>query len=329
MTANQAQITNDQTTPPEEDDSRMALMDHLIELRNRVLGSLIAFLVVAVGIFIVSEPVFQFIAAPLLNELKDSNGIVQTTGIWEMMFTYLKISVYGSLMITLPFLLWQIWRFVAPGLYRNEQGVVWPFLVATPVLFWLGCLLVYVVLVPLSVAFALSITSEVVTAIPKVSEYLGYVLWLMLAFGLSFELPVLLTLLGKAGFVSAKQLLGFWKYALVGIAIVAAFLTPPDAISQIVLGVPVLALYFGSIYIIYLIEVAEGRNSFTEEEFDYSEFEDDEEGEFDDILSDDEPQPEEGDAKKASAQSQELSAEEEEDPGMVDPGFEDGGKPKS
>ncbi len=278
------------------DEARMGLMEHLVELRNRLMWVGLVLLSVSIVAFIFSDEIFGFLSAPLMDKMQskgvelfgpDFEAQMIATNPTEIFWNYIKVSVYTGLLITMPWTLFQIWRFVAPGLYANEKSVVWPFLVATPVLFWTGCMLVYFVMAPLAFNFLLGFQDETTRLLPTVGQYVPLLMWLMLATGVGFQLPVLLNLLARAGLVTAKQLMSFWKYSLVGIAIMAAIFTPPDPVSQLSLGLPMVGLYFGSIWTIWLMEKASGRDSFKQEEFDYSEYEDAFADEFEKDAEDD------------------------------------------
>ena len=186
----------------------------------------------------------------------NSTGRLIYTGLAEAFFTYMKVSFFAGIFLTFPILLWQVWLFIAPGLYKTEKRAVWPFLIATPALFFLGGACVYYVVLPMAWPFFLSFqTTAAETVLPiqletRVSEYLDTVMVLIFAFGLAFQLPVMLTLMAMAGLVTEKGLISFRKYAVVVIFVVAAVLTPPDVISQVILAVPLLLLYEISIILI-------------------------------------------------------------------------------
>lgn len=233
------------------------LMDHLIELRKRLIW---VFLTMAIGTgicFAFVEDIYGFLVSPLSDAMGE-NGSQRLiyTGLTEAFFTYMKVAFFAGIFITFPVLLAQIWMFVAPGLYRNEKKAFLPFLVATPVLFFLGGACVYFVVLPMAWPFFLSFqTSGAETVLPiqleaRVSEYLDLIMTLIFAFGLCFQLPVLLTLMGKAGLITPEWLAQKRKYALIITFIVAAFLTPPDVISQVLLALPIMALYELSIILI-------------------------------------------------------------------------------
>lgn len=243
------------------DLSRAPLLSHLIELRRRLLQCLFVFAVVFVGCYLMAEKIYHFLMQPLVKVFGEESGRRMIyTGLHEAFLTYLKLSFFAALFITLPLILIQIWKFIAPGLYRTEQRSVSILFTLTPVLFLLGAALAYYVVFPMAWGFFLSFESEAVAgALPvqleaRVSEYLGLVIQLILAFGLSFELPVVVLLMSYAGMINSTGLAAGRKYAVVGIFAVAALITPPDLISQIALGAPVLLLYEASIWMMRVLE---------------------------------------------------------------------------
>ena len=244
---------SDATDPNE---GSMSLMEHLTELRNRIGIVFIIFIVIFLACFIrpfgsgtpnFADLTYFWLQAPLAAREEVSRMIF--TGLHEGFFTQVKVAFFVSICVSFPIILLQIWRFVAPGLYKNEQRAIFPFLLATPVLFAMGALMVYYLVIPLAWDFFLSFEMQggqgalAIEVEPRISEYLSLVMRLMFAFGVSFELPVLLLLLVKAGLMTADGLASKRKYAILFAFIAAAILTPPDVISQVLLAVPVILLY--------------------------------------------------------------------------------------
>lgn len=243
-------------------DNKMSLIDHLIELRQRLIWMLGAFIVGFLICYAARLPIYAFLVVPLADIMQEVGGTQRmiATGLAEPFFTYIKVAAFGGIVLSFPVIAYQIWGFVAPGLYRHEKRALLPFMVASPVLFAVGAAMVYYLVIPLAWRFLLGFqTGAEETVLPvqieaRVGEYLTLVIRLMLAFGLSFQLPVALVLMARVGLVSAQGLVDKRRYAIVGIFVVAAIITPPDVVSQIGLGIPLLLLYEASIHAVRRVE---------------------------------------------------------------------------
>ncbi len=243
------------------EDSAAPLVEHLVELRQRLIKALIAVAVVFVVAFIFADEIFQILVIPYERAAGENQNLTLIfTAPQEYFFAQLKIALFTALFVAFPVIATQIYKFMAPGLYKNERSAFLPFLFATPVLFFMGASLVFWVVMPLAMTFFLSMQVEgdsvrtTIELLPKVSEYLGLIMTLIFAFGLVFQMPVVISLLARAGMVSEQGLKNKRKYAVVLTFVAAAVLTPPDPVSQIGLAVPTLLLYELSIYATRLIE---------------------------------------------------------------------------
>ena len=245
----------------ELNENKQPLLAHLVELRSRLIKTMIMITLLFFIFYLFADNIYNFLVQPYANAVEGEEGRrLIFTALHETFFTYIRVALFAALFISLPFLLIQLWIFVAPGLYKNEKNVVAPYLLATPILFILGSALVYYLIMPLAIKFFLSFESIGGNgALPiqleaKVNEYLSLIMRLILAFGLCFQLPVALTLMARVGLVSSEGLKKNRKYVIVGIFAIAAILTPPDPISQIGLGIPILLLYELSIIAVSFIE---------------------------------------------------------------------------
>lgn len=248
---------NDQSKP-DLDDSKAPLIEHLIELRQRLLWS-VAALAVAFGVsMFFADEIFGILVQPLTDAFPAGEGTLIYTKLYEAFFVEIKVAMFAAFFLAFPIISNQLWAFVAPGLYAKEKKAFLPFLVATPVLFVAGASLAYFIVMPTAFRFFLGFEGPVggmrQEALPAMGDYLSLVMQFILAFGVCFQLPVLLLLLNRAGIVSREQLKGMRRYMIVGAFALAAILTPPDVVSQLMLGIPLILLYEISLLIMWVTE---------------------------------------------------------------------------
>jgi len=240
------------------DETRAPLLDHLIELRSRLVRAIFALLIGFGVCFYFADPILGFLVQPLKDAFPEGEGQLIFTKLPEVFFVELKIGLFAGFMVSFPIIANQLWAFIAPGLYAQEKKAFLPFLIATPILFIGGAALAYYVVMPLAFLFFLGFSGEAgglqVQALPSAGEYLSLVMQFILAFGLTFLLPVLLMLLHRAGIVTRAQLVSARRYVIVGIVALAALVTPPDPGTQVILAVPLLLLFEGSLLLMRLQE---------------------------------------------------------------------------
>ena len=225
-----------------DDAPQSRLIDHLIELRSRLMRAVIGLVIVLVALLPFANRLYAWLAEPLLAKLP-AGGRLIATGVASPFFAPVKLAFFAALFATMPWLLYQAWAFVAPGLYQREKRLATPLLVSSVLLFYSGCAFAYFVVLPAVFGFLTKVTPEGVAMMTDIQAYLDFVLVIFLAFGASFELPVALVILVLLGWVTPKQLREWRGYAVVGIFVVAAVITPPDVVSQLLLAVPMMILY--------------------------------------------------------------------------------------
>ncbi len=245
---------NDQSQP-DLDDSKAPLIEHLIELRQRLLWSVAALTVAFLVSIFFADEIFGILVQPLTDAFPAGEGKIIYTKLYEAFFVEIKVAMFAAFFLAFPIISNQLWAFVAPGLYANEKKAFLPFLVATPLLFIAGASLAYFIVMPTAFRFFLGFEGSVgglqQEALPAMGDYLSLVMQFILAFGVCFQLPVLLLLLNRAGIVSRQQLKGIRRYMIVGAFALAAILTPPDVVSQLMLGIPLILLYEVSLLIMW------------------------------------------------------------------------------
>lgn len=245
------------------DESQAPLLDHLIELRSRLLRAMLALILAFCVCLYFASDIFGFLIRPLTEAFPPGQGKLVYTKLYEAFFVELKVALFAAFFVSFPVIANQMWAFIAPGLYAKEKKAFLPFLVATPVLFTLGAAMAYYVVMPTAFKWMLGFQGEKgglnIEALPAAGDYLGLVMQFILAFGISFLLPVLLLLLNRAGIVTRVQLISLRRYVIVVLTGIAAVVTPPDLLSQILLLVPLWLLFEGSLVVMWLGERREAQ----------------------------------------------------------------------
>jgi len=233
-------------------DERLPLTDHLEELRWRIIKSLLAIGIGFVCSYAFSKQIFNFLVSPLIKVMPEDSHLIYTS-LPEAFLTYLKVSFFAGVVVAIPVIFYQLWKFVVPGLFEKEKKYMLPFVISASVFFLLGASFAFYIVFPFGFRFFLGFSTDHIYALPTLREYLTLVTKLLLAFGLTFELPVIVFFLAKMGIVNYHMLSRKRKYAILIVVIMAAILTPPDVISQVLLALPLMALYEVSIWIAYVI----------------------------------------------------------------------------
>jgi len=234
------------------EEEKLPITDHIEELRWRLIKCVIAVGVGFVATYAFKERIFEFLVAPLARVLPENSHLIYTS-LPEAFITYLKVAFFAGLVLATPVIFYQLWKFIMPGLYENERRYVLPFMIVATLFFVTGVSFAYYVVFPYGFQFFLGFQTDSIAAMPAMKEYLGFVMKLMLAFGITFELPVIMFFLAKMGIVGPQVLKRNRKYAVLIVFVLAAILTPPDVISQILLAIPLLILYEVSIWVTHFV----------------------------------------------------------------------------